>query len=138
MAIPNPLAAIVAFLQADATVTSEVGTRVYGAELPPSEATAMPRKTIVVQAAGGPSDRSRIRHQIIRVDVKGYGTTPTTAWDVYYAAYDALKQMGRTKQGTVLLYDAIPVGGPIQLRDADLEWPLLFGTFIISASEVAV
>ena len=139
--IPNPITAVVAFLKADAEVTTQVVARVFGAELPPSEATNMPRNCIVIQGSGGPpggAGRSRMRINTIRVDVKGYGATPETAWDVYHAAYDALKQMKQTEQGTALLHDAVVAGGPVQLRDADLEWPLVMGSFDLTISEVAI
>jgi len=140
VAIPNPITALVAFLKDDAEVTTQAGTKVFGAELPPDEAVNMPQKCIVIQAAGGPvgPGRSRIRYNVIRIDVKGYGTTPETAWDVYQAAYDALKQLVPTKQGPALLYDASVAGGPLQLRDANLEWPMVLGSFDVSVSEVAV
>lgn len=138
MAIPNPITAVVAFLKDDAEVTTQVVAKVYGAELPPGETVNMPQNCIVVQASGGPGSRDRMSMNTIRVDVKGYGTTPATAWDVYLAAHDALKQLVPTKQGTALLYDATVVGGPVQLRDNNLEWPLVFGSFNLAVSETSV
>ena len=142
MAIPNPIAAAVAFLKADGEVTTQVAAKVFGAELPPDETPNMPQKCIVIAGAGGPgggqTGNSRMQLNTIRIDVKGYGTTPTTAWDVYHAAYDALKQLVRTKQGTALLYDAVVAGGPLQLRDNDLEWPMVMGSFNLTVAEVAV
>jgi hypothetical protein len=142
MAIPNPITAVVAFLKADAEVTTQVGTKVFGAELPDTETTNMPQKCLVVAPAGGPGGglfgNSRMQLNRIRVDIKGYGTTPETSWDVYHSAYDALKQLVQTKQGTVLLEDASVAGGPVQLRDNDLEWPLVMGSFEVVVAEVAV
>ena len=142
MAIPNPISAAVAFLKADAEVSNQVAAKVFGAELHPDEAVNMPQKCIVVGGAGGPGGglfgNSRMQLNTIRLDVKGYGTTPETAWDVYHAAYDAFKQLERTQQGTVLLYDATVAGGPVQLRDADLEWPMVLGSFNLTVGEVAV
>ena len=140
MAIPpNPITALVAFLKADSDVASEVAAKVFGAELPQSENVNMPQKCIVVAGSGGPDNgRSRMRFNKIRIDIKGYGTTLENSWDVFNAAQQALKQMTRTKQGTALLYDADVAGGPVQLRDNDLDWPLVFGSFNVSIAEIAV
>ena len=140
MAIPpNPITALVAFLKADTDVANEVSTLVFGAELPQDQNSAMPQKCIVVAGSGGPDNgRSRIRLNKIRIDIKGYGSTLENSWDVFNAAHQALKQMTRTQQGTVLLYDADVAGGPVPLRDNDLDWPMVFGSFNVSIAEIAV
>ena len=137
--IPNPITAIVAFLKADTDVATEVGTRVFGAELPEDETVLMPRKCLVIAGSGGPATGlSRLSINTIRIDIKGYGPTPELAWGPYLAAHNALKQLVPTKQDTALLYDAHVAGGPSQLRDSDLEWPLVFGSFEVRHSELAI
>lgn len=142
MAIPNPLEALVVFLKADAAVAALVDTRVYGAELPPSEATAQPRKCVVVTASGGggagPGDRSYMRVARIRFDVKAYAETPYAAWEVHLATLDALKHMERSVNNATLLHNATISGGPNQLRDPDLDWPLVFSVYELTVAEVAV
>ncbi len=135
---PNPLEAIKDFLQADADVLASVGAnKVFGAELPEDETANMPQKCLVVSAVGGPPDRGFIRIQTIRVDIKGYGETPFEAWEPFLAAKNALKAMVRSVQGTVLIHDGTIMGGPLQIRDNDQEWPLVMGSFDVTVSEVA-
>ncbi len=140
MAIPNPIVAIVTFLKADATLAALVGTKVFGAELPNTETENMPQLCVVVSPAGGsgPGSNSNLSFMSLRLDLKCYGTTPLTAWSVYLAVRDALKGLEGSVKDTVLLYDASIEGGPINLRDADLEWPLVLGTFNLRVSETAV
>lgn len=138
MAIPNPIAAVIDFLQADAEVAAQVGTKVFAPEVPSTETRSMPQKCIVLQANGGPIDRGRIRLMKIRLEFRAYGETAQDAWGPYLAAYDAFKHMTQNKQGTVLLLDAEMVEGPFDLRDPDLHWPFVLGTVNLMAAEVAV
>ena len=141
MAIPNPIVALVTFFKADSALSALVGTRVFGAELPNTETESMPRAVVVISPAGsppGPGANSNLSFMSLRLDMKCYGTTPLTAWSVYLAVRDALKGLEGSVKDTVLLYDASIEGGPIQLRDADLEWPLVLGTFNLRVSETAV
>ncbi len=138
MAIPNPISAVIDFLQADAEVLAQVGTKVFAPEVPKTETEAMPQKCIVLQANGAPADRGRIRLMKIRLEFRAYGATPFDAWGPYLAAYDAFKHMQSNVQGTVLLLDAEMVEGPFDLRDPDLDWPFVMGTVNLMAAEVAV
>lgn len=139
MAIPNPLAAIVTMLLADADVTAECGTNVFGGELPRDETGSMPQKAIVVQASGGPAQNDYMRIMPQRVDIKAYGTTPTTAWGPYLAARDALRRLNGVVHSEVLMLSAKVESQPVQLREPDgLEWPFVLGSFTVLVSEVAV
>ena len=140
MAIPNPITAIITFLKADSTLTALVGTKVFGAELPDTETENMPQLCVVIAPAGGggPGANSNLSFMSLRLDLKCYGTTPLTAWSVYLAVRDAMKGLEGSVKDTVLLYDASIEGGPINLRDADLDWPLVLGTFNLRVSETAV
>jgi hypothetical protein len=77
----DPVAALVAALKADAAVAGEVTDRVFGGELPPGEAGAMPRKAIVLKPSGGVSITSgtNVAHDTQRIDVFTYGATVAEA-----------------------------------------------------------
>jgi len=139
---PDPVEAIVAFLAADATVAALVNSRVYGVELPQSQIQSMPRKSIVVRRSGGgglsAGDRSRVGLSLPRMDVFSYGETPYQASRVDLAAYGALKQMVANNQGACRLLDTQLAGGPIDLREPDTQWPLVFRSYLVAAAEVAV
>lgn len=146
MPIPDPLAAVVSYLLADTEVQVQVGLNVFGAELPPLPdlGFTMPAKCMVVAYAGGtaigPGARSKVPIGLYRMDVKAYGATPFDASAVYLAAMDRLvRTLERSvERGTTLLHNAVIAGGPIGLRDSDLDWPMVLSTYEIMISEVTV
>lgn len=133
------VAALVAQLKADAGVAALVGTRVYGLELPAAEAAAMPRKAVVLQAAGGPSltAGSYAAHDTQRIDAVAYGETPYEAERVRRAVHAGLKPLGRVVSAGVLLHWIEPAGGLIAARDPDLDWPMSVQSYQAFAAEEA-
>jgi hypothetical protein len=89
---PSPRAALVAYLAADADVVSLAGARVYGAELPGDDTTAMPQYAVVVQNAGGNGKANYSTQYNARFDIVAYGATP--------AAADQLLASGRWRNST--------------------------------------
>lgn len=147
MAVPDPIAAVVAFLAADADVAALVGTttirgtvvaRVFGEEVPAEEAVNMPRACITVSAGGGFHVRSYVQLQTPRLDVKCYGRTLSETGALHQAAYNALKYLNRRAQGVAFLHNAIQVGGPLSLRDDDTDWPFVWSTWEVLASDLAI
>ncbi len=141
MTIPNPIVALKTFLEADVTLAALVGTDIFGGELPDTETESMPKPCVVIAPAGspaGPGANSNLSFMSLRLDMKCYGTTPLLAWTVYLAVRDALKGLESAVHDTVLLYDASIESGPFNLRDADLQWPLVLGTFNLRVSETVV
>lgn len=136
--IPDRITALVAILKADAAVAAEVGARVFGGELPEAETASMPRKAIVITHAGGVAafGGGYQEYGDSRVDTRCYGTTPHEADEVWRAAHGALKQLRRTLQGDMLVHWARQAGGPIPLRDPDADWPSIFASWQVLASEV--
>ena len=70
--ITDQVAAIIAILKADTDTATEVGTRVFGDELPRDEADSMPRKCIVIAPTGGapPSwSAGTLRLEVQRLDL---------------------------------------------------------------------
>lgn len=138
MSRPNPIAAIIDYLKADAGLSSLVNDRVYGMELPAADVQLMPRKCIVIQSAGGPGSSDYTHYGGTRIDVRCYGETSSVAYTVYLAAAEALKQMERNVQDNTLLHNAIDGGGPSFLREPGLGWPFILSSWILNASEVSV
>lgn len=142
--IPDPLAAVRAYLLGDPLINSLTSGRVYGAELPASVAGSMPQASAVIQYSGGtaigPGARSYVKVGLYRIDVKAYGGTPHQAAQVHFVCHDRLKnQLKRSVElGDTLLHNAVVAGGPIDLRDGDLDWPLVLGVYEIMVGEVAV
>lgn len=139
---PDAVVALVAYLRADTQVAALAAGRVYGAELPPQEAAQMPRKAVVVTAAGGgttgPGARSYLPLGTVRVDVRCYGETQYEAMKVWRAVHGALKRLGRCPQGEALLHAAYEEAGPLQTREPEVGWPLVLSVWEALVAEMAI
>lgn len=133
------IAALVAFLKADSGVAALAGARVFGLELPASEAVSMPRKAVVLQTSGGVrlTAGSYARHDTQRVDAFAYGETPFEAEALRRAVFDALKPLRREVSAGVLIHWVEPAGGWSTLRDPDAAWPAAFQSFQVFFAEQA-
>ena len=143
--IVDVLGAVLAYLKADADVTAQVGTHVYGAELPGSvtlDGNGMPPKSVVVQpSAGGFGQYSRTWVPMAneRYDIRCYAPTPKAAMDVWRAVFPAMQlRLKKHVRGGVLLFDATSTIGVSLLREPDTRWPFAFGSFNVLAALEAV
>ena len=134
--IQDHVTAVQEYLKADSDITALVGTRVFGIELPESETDNMPRKAIVIKQSGGDGSRGYLEHSANRMDVFCYGETPYEARKVRREVYDVLKQLDRTVINSTLVHWVNPSGGPLDLRDPDTQWPVVFESFQVFAAEV--
>lgn len=134
---PDPLVAIRTVLLADPEVATYVDTRVFVAELPVGETPHMPRGAVVLSEAGGRGSRGFARIGDTRVDVRSYGADFIEAWRVHAAVHEVLKQLRRSRVGDALLYTVTVEGGPLRLREPQVEWPLVLRTYGVTAAELA-
>lgn len=125
------IAALIAVLKADPQVAALAATRVFGVELPGSEAAAMPRKCLVLQPSGGATlvEGSYVEHTAQRLDLFAYGETPYQASRLSRAAAIALKQVRRRVAAQTLIHWVDPAGGYLTGRDPDADWPVVFQSF---------
>lgn len=137
----DPLEGLCDALVADTAVNALISGRCFGGELPQSEVTSMPRKAVLLQAAGRglPSlDRSDMPLQGVRVDCFCYGETPYEAAKVLWAAYGALKALyNYSPNSGAPIKSAVPVAGPIQFRDPTTSWFTTVLTVQVLCSEVS-
>lgn len=131
---PSPRAALVAYLAADADVASLAGTRIYGAELPVDDASAMPRYAVVVQNAGGNGKANYSTQYNARFDIYAYGATPAQAYDLQLACIGALERMGRAVISGTILYSASSLTGVYPGRTPEVFWPFAFSTWSIETN----
>lgn len=133
------VAALVAFLKADAGVAALAGSRVFGLELPAGEAASMPRHAVVLRASGGPSltAGSYAEHATQRIDAFSYGATPFEAERLRRTVFDGLKPLQRVVAAGVLVHWVDPAGGWSTLRDPDGDWPVAFQSFQAFFAETA-
>ena len=138
--IPDPLLALRALVAANADVAALAGTRVFAAELPDSEAAAMPRAAAVIAASGGPPDAGYAPLAHRRIDVRTYGKTPLGAMKLHLAVHAVLKNLRRTPSLSVLLHSVALDAGPVAMREPEVgaEWPFVFASYAVLASERAV
>lgn len=138
MSIPDPIAAVVAFLAADAGVAAQVAGRIFGTELDPSETASMPRKAVLVKPV--PAAGMLVGYMALGTnsyDIWCFGTDPYQAGQVRLAVYEALKLLNREIANNTLLHWAQESGGAVSFRDPDTDWPVQLQTFQVLTAEVA-
>lgn len=125
------------FLLADAGVTA-LTNQVYAGSLPRSvqEASSPPTAVILRRAGGGNMGQTN-NFGDKRIDVDCYGANEKTASDLFDAVYAALKGMGTTVVGQVLIHWAICAADGTSGHDPQTTWPVCIGTFQVLAAEVA-
>lgn len=138
MTVPNVVGALVAALLTDADVLALSGGRVFGGELPETEAASMPRAAVVLTPSGGLPSYGVDYLGRTRLDVRCYGGTQREGFLLDQAVHAYLKHNLRKSSVNTLVHAVSPESGPFLLRDADAKWPLTFRTYIVLAAEVAV
>lgn len=136
--IPDVIKALVAHLKEDVPTNTAASGRIFGAELPRGETANMPRASIVLRSAGGPSNRGTLTLEDLRIDMRCYGATAFEANRLYRTAYTALRFGQRIVQGDTLVHSATPESGPISLREPELEWPFELSSWRVKLALVGV
>ncbi len=111
---------------------------VYGLELPGSVAPDMPRKTLVLQMAGGTGPigaRDFVSVQYMRVDAFSYGETGFQATRLQRAVHDALKGLSNAVAGDTLIRSVSIDSGPRYFKDTETDWPTVIESYSVMASE---
>jgi hypothetical protein len=134
---PDPLIALRTLLIADAEVAALAGTRVYVPELPSNQAASMPRNAVVLSESGGPGYTGMARIGQTRIDVRAYGADFVEAWRVHASVHEVLKQLTRSLVGEAVIYTVTVQGGPLRLREAEVDWPLILRSYQVTAAELA-
>lgn len=140
-AVTDALPALIGIVGADSAVQALVGgappnDRIFGLELPKSEASSMPRKALVIKMSGGPGREDYIEIGTVRYDFLHYGKTPFEARKLWRTVHPVMKQISRQLNSSVLIHSAIGSGGPISLRDGDTDWPFILSSWLVVASEL--
>lgn len=138
----DQVGALVTHLKTVSEVTDLVTEdRVFGLELPKSEAANMPRNAVVLSLSGGIGPfgaRDDLQLAYTRIDGFCYGTTGLNALLVQAALHDAMKAISNTVAGTALLRSATIESGPRYFRDQDTDWPVMIETYLLMVSECAL
>jgi hypothetical protein len=95
----------------------------------------MPRKCVVIVAAGGLQVTHSDSLVNPRFDIWSYGETPYEAGVLDGMVYDVLQAIERRSIAGVLLHSAGLSGGPLGLRDPDTDWPYKVRSINVTADE---
>lgn len=132
------IGAIRGWLAIQSSITALTQDRIFVNRLPrslvESEDTFRPRKSLVVQQAGGPGRADRIALSFQDIEVICYGETDLEADKVRREVWEAFRLLSRVRQNTTLIHHVNPVGGALTGKDPDIVWPFITQTFQTLAS----
>ncbi|MCP5004697.1 MAG: hypothetical protein GY941_12280 [Planctomycetes bacterium] len=137
-AIQDVISALIIYLKAQSDISTLLGTRVFGLELPKSESVSMPLKAIVIVDSGSvrAADYSDISNA--RLDFRCYGETPFEARLVYRTLTPLLRELEKSVTDSTFLYSAVHTAGPFPFRDTETDWPVTIDTWLVSMQETIV
>ena len=136
--IVDPLSAICSLVREDTALAAIHSGRVFGIELPESEAQSMPRSCVVITHSGGLSSgqgaRSTVPITTSRMDVKCFGQTTMNCSHLHWNVHYFLVNLTRTFIASSIIHSAVVSGGTLALRDPDTDWPYFLASYDIIAS----
>ncbi len=137
-AIQDVISALVTYLKAQSDISTLLGTKVFGLELPKSESVSMPHKAIVIVDSGSvrAADYSDISNA--RLDFRCYGKTPFAARLVYRTLTPILRDLEKSVTGATFLYSAVHTSGPYPVRDVETDWSVTIDTWMVAMQETIV
>lgn len=141
LGLGDVVAAVIEWLSDDAAIAAATdgGARIFGPELPLTEAGSMPRTAIVVSDAGGFTEGLPEVLDRGRIDVRAYGATPDEAKRLAVLVRLRLKALRRwTSTLGMVLHPATRSGGYIPLREQTGGWPLVLRSYLIPYDETLV
>jgi hypothetical protein len=129
----DPITALAEWLKTDSDIAADVGTRVFGGELPSDEAAYMPRRAIVLRPSGGSSltAGSYAVHDTQRVDLLAYGATPQDADALARKCRLLVCDLRREVINGCLIHWIDVAGSLSAQRDRDTVWPFALQSFQI-------
>lgn len=144
----DPIPGILTCLKLDSNIDDLVDGRVYGEELPRSLVASgeqngndsIPKCIVVSSATGGYGlgQRSTVKALAFRIDVRCYGETPYEARRVHFEVTSVLKRTIGKTYGNTRYYRFIPEIAGMFARDPDTDYPFVYSSFDVWASEYAV
>ena len=136
--IQDAVGALATYLKAQAAISSLLGTRVYGLEVPKADAVSMPRKCIVINNAGGIGEASDLDVYQHRFDFLCYGETTFEAYETWRTLRTELRDLTKNVTSATTLYSAIHSAGPFSFRDQPTHWPVTLDTWLVRIQDTIV
>lgn len=122
----------------DSAISEATDDRGFAHELPPNQASQMPRPCFVVSAAGGfteglPEALDRTRH-----DVRAYGRTPDEAFALAVLIRRRMAALRRwVAPNGLVIQGGNRQGSYIPLREQIGGWPLVLRTYLVIHPETS-
>ncbi len=134
----DPVTVLRTITLANAGVTAQIGTRLWGEYIPANEITAMPRKAIrLIVDPGMPESQIPALNVIGRYHC--FGATIIEAWEVARVLYDALVRKGSTTvvigATRVLYYMSNCEQWGSYVPEPDTGWPRIVASYSFALSE---
>ena len=129
------IAALRAFLLDQDEVVRVVGNRIHGGRLPQSNQDSPPEGAILLRLAGGTPIGGYVELQRPRVDVIFYHTSPTQADAIRRIVHPLLRAIRPFVQSGTKIHAVEEEGGPIAGVESDTNWPYVFTSWRVLASE---
>lgn len=131
----DAVAAMITHYLATSAITDVVSTRIFGGRLPGTEIENMPRKCVVVRAAGGLESFRTHRLQKPRIITVCYGEDPQEAASVDAVIAEEMLSIRRLDVNNTFIHSAGLAGGPIPSMDPDTGWDYLTRVYILRAGD---
>lgn len=126
------------WLLADPAIDEATDGRVYAHELPDDEAPAMPRRAVVVSAAGGFTDGLPGAMDRTRADARSYGATPDDAFALAVLVRRRMNALTRwVAPSGLVLSGGLRQGSYIPLREQIGGWPFVLRSYVLTHPETA-
>lgn len=138
MSVPDILTAVREVLLGDPDVVALTQGRIWRIQIPPDHARQMPESCVVISRAGGRADVGYLQLSSQRIDVRCYGINGQDAADVASAVHPVLKQLRRQAVGNCMLYSLTVESEKVDLLEANVNWSLVFSSYLALYSEVAL
>jgi len=140
MTVADPITTLRAYLLTVSSLSTEVGGRVFGEEVPSTETNSMPRKCLVLASSGGRMGlgaASNMDVGNIRIAVRSYASELYEARAIDRMVYEAMTAISRwSASGQGGLHYAVQESGPFVIRDPDTQWPFALSTYGLMTGEV--
>ena len=134
------LTALIDILQADSDVTDLTTTsRIFGFEVPKSEADSMPRSACVLDPVpAGAVMNDYLPLSVYAVDIFNYGARAQDAEQLQRATHDALERVNRDIFSGIMVHSVLQDVTPNFGRDRDADWPFMLEGWVAQYASVTV
>lgn len=111
--------------------------RVFGARLPDSETSSMPRDCVIVRPAGGGATKGYMPTTAERVDIRVYSNSEYNAHQLSVQIARILHNLTTTSTSSGKILWAKRSGGPFQSTESDTKWPFGWSSWQVQGNWLA-